>query len=199
MPCRYRTDADYRCFAGKSVCRECLFVVIQLQILCAQLQLIACVFDGKFHCWKITVYNRLGCRIDKFTVLTVFQPKKMLRQHRDTIFIALYYILRVCKRMCLQFQIWFHVLFSPFLSYQFLPYFENGNLWQKSVLPQVPLHFLFGFQNNCLIRTQFSCPRCCAALWIVADQYICSRKGFRNCVLLLLFCKIAHHEEFLVA
>ena len=115
MPCRYRTDADCRCFAGKSVCRECLFVVIQLQILCAQLQLIACVFDGKFHCWKITVYNRLGCRINKFTVLTVFQPKKMLRQYRDTIFIALYYILRVCKRMCLQFQIWFHVLFSPFL------------------------------------------------------------------------------------
>ena len=105
MPCRYRTDADCRCFAGKSVCRECLFVVIQLQILCTQLQLIACVFDGKFHCWKIPVYNRLGCRIDKFTILTVFQSKKMLRQHRDTIFIALYYILRICKRMCLHFQI----------------------------------------------------------------------------------------------
>ena len=28
-----------------------------------------------------------------------------------------------------------------------MPYFENGNLWQKSVLPQVPLHFLFGFQK----------------------------------------------------
>lgn len=134
------------------------FVVIQLQILCAQLQLIACVFDGKFHCWKITVYNRLGCRIDKFTVLTVFQPKKMLRQYRDTIFIALYYILRVCKRMCLNFRYGFMFCFPLSYSYRFLPYFENRNLWQKSVLPQVPLHFLFGFQNNCLIRTQFSCP-----------------------------------------
>ena len=105
MPCRYRTDADCRCFAGKSVCRECLFVVIQLQILCAQLQLIACVFDGKFHCWKITVYNRLGCRIDKFTILTVFQSKKMLRQHCDTVFIAFYHILGICKRMCLHLQI----------------------------------------------------------------------------------------------
>ena len=75
MPCRYRTDAARRCFAGKSVCRECLFVVIQLQILCAQLKLIACIFDSKFCCRKITVYNRLGCCIDKFTVLTVFQPK----------------------------------------------------------------------------------------------------------------------------
>ena len=97
------------------------------------------------------------------------------------------------------FRYGFMFCFPLSYSYRFLPYFENGNLWQKSVLPQVPLHFLFGFQNNCLIRTQFSCPRCCAALWIVADQYICSRKGFRNRVLLLLFCKIAHHEEFLVA
>ena len=105
MPCRYRTDADRRCFAGKSVCRECLFVVIQLQILCAQLQLIACVFDGKFHCWKITVYNRLGCCIDKFTVLTVFQPKKMLCQYCDTVFIAFYHILGICKWMCLHLQI----------------------------------------------------------------------------------------------
>ena len=48
-------------------------------------------------------------------------------------------------------------------------------------------------------RTQFSCPCCRAVLRIVADQYLCSRKGFRNRVLLLLFCKIAHHEEFLIA